>query len=109
MYFKYRNNNYFDENTLYIFYHESIDRLLVSKVHFYNGNWHTNEGLQYKCTSVKCIKANNLLKRKIILNLNDTIIKGKIINFLPEKNCIGVHWDNILFYYWQNINKVKII
>lgn len=113
--FKYRNNNYFDENTIYIFYHNSIDRLLITKVHLYNGSYYTNEGLKFKCTSLKCIIANKYLYKIIIATIKNKqkkeIYIGEIIKFLPQTNSIGVKWKNNLLYYWQNINNknIKII
>jgi hypothetical protein len=51
---EYRNSDYFNENSDFLF-KTNFDRWIVSKVHFYNGAWYTNESLKYKATTIKCI------------------------------------------------------
>lgn len=58
---KYQENNYFNEIDDYLIRDPSINLNFVSKLHFYNGNWYSNNGLKYKMTSVKCININELL------------------------------------------------
>lgn len=51
---EYRENKYFNEQDSYLF--KSNFKEFVSKVHFEKGNWWTNESLNYKASSLPCIK-----------------------------------------------------
>lgn len=51
---EFRTQDYFDEESLYLFYDDT--KFFKSKVHFYNGYCYTNESLNYKATTLKCIK-----------------------------------------------------
>ena len=52
---KYRDNNYFNEVDTFKF-KLNDSTIFECKVHFFNGNWFTNEGLNWKCTSLRCVK-----------------------------------------------------
>jgi len=54
MKYKYRNTNYFNTETEYMF--NGGMREFKSKVHFEKGNWWTTESLNYKATTVECYK-----------------------------------------------------
>lgn len=58
---KYRENDYFNEIDDYLIHIPSLNLNLVTKLHFYNGNWYSNKSLKYKMTSIKCININELL------------------------------------------------
>lgn len=58
---KYRENEYFNNIDDYLIRDETIKLNLVSKLHFYNGNWYSTKGLNYKMTSVICINIKELL------------------------------------------------
>ena len=106
--FKYQNNDFFTETKIYVFLDEVLNRFIISKVHFYNSDYYTNESCKFKCTSLKCCDFARF-KYKII-TLNHYI--GEIIKPLPELNCIGIKWyqgQKNVPHYWQNINDVKII
>lgn len=49
---KYRNNEYFNNTDQFLFHNDF--EYFVDKVHYYNGYWYTNSGLQYKATTLKC-------------------------------------------------------
>lgn len=51
---EYRESDYFDADSVYKF--EGTTKVFDSKVHKHKGSWYTNENLQYKATSIKCIK-----------------------------------------------------
>lgn len=51
----YRDSDYFNDRNCFLF-KDNYDKWMVSKVHWYNGSWFTNDGLKYKATTVKCIK-----------------------------------------------------
>lgn len=53
--FLYRESNYFNEVDNYMFT-TYWGKTFESKVHFEKAFWWTNEGLNYKCTTVKCYK-----------------------------------------------------
>jgi len=46
---KYRENSYFNDTDLFLL-DNTLERTYVSKVHLYNGNWSSNEGLKLKMT-----------------------------------------------------------
>lgn len=54
---KYRLNNYFNINTIYIF-ENNLNQRFESKVEFYNGNYYTTikDRCNYKATTIKCKK-----------------------------------------------------
>ncbi len=59
----YHSNDYFNNTDDYLI-HTNLNSNVVSKLHFYNGNWYSNgdrNTLQYKMTSVKCINIKELL------------------------------------------------
>jgi len=49
---EYQNIEYFNDTDVFIFYCNVYNKYMVSKCHKYNGNWFTNEGLQYLQTSL---------------------------------------------------------
>jgi hypothetical protein len=53
--FEYRESTYFNDTDTFVFV-DNCNMVFESKVHFEKGNWWTNEGLNYKCTSIKCYK-----------------------------------------------------
>lgn len=61
--FEYRTNNYFNAKDTYLV-KTNLNKVLLTKLHFENGSWFTNEGMQYKATSVKMIKIESLLNYK---------------------------------------------
>lgn len=61
---QYRDNNYFNSKDYFLVYDASLDKFISTKVHFYNGNWHSNETLKYKMTSVKSVNCTTLNKTK---------------------------------------------
>ena len=54
---EYRTSEYFNANDWYLFHDEAFKKEFESQVHFDKdkGAWFTNEGLQYKATSLKCV------------------------------------------------------
>ena len=51
----YREPSFFDSTTTYVFYDRVIG-YFTSKVHFDKGCWWTNEQMQFKATSIPCIR-----------------------------------------------------
>ncbi len=54
--FKYRENDFFDEDTTYVFKDVALNRVFESKVFSRFGNWWTCESLEFKATSIPCYK-----------------------------------------------------
>lgn len=50
----YRGSNYFNEVDDFIFYDDC--NFFQSKVHQYNGTWYTNEGLNFKATTLRALR-----------------------------------------------------
>ena len=60
---EYRKNTYFNDHDEFLF--NSSTGHFVSRMHFYKGNWYTNERpnrSQYKATSLNCVKISALHK-----------------------------------------------
>lgn len=53
--FQYMLNEYFNSVDTFTF-QLNCGRVFESKCHFHNGNWFTDEGLNWKCTSIKTLK-----------------------------------------------------
>lgn len=55
---EYRKSDYFNAEDWYLFRDEPMKKEFESQVHFdkEKGAWFTNSGLQYKATSLKCVK-----------------------------------------------------
>lgn len=80
--FKYREPDYFDRREVYVF---KTWREFKSKVHHEKGYWWTDEGLNYKTTTVPCYSELQENKMKIWLHymvrqvvLNNTILEFDI-------------------------------
>lgn len=68
---QYRDNNYFNNTDSYLIL-TSSEQFTTTKVHFYNGNWYSNnksnsivkqnDRLEYKMTTILCINCNELLQ-----------------------------------------------
>lgn len=102
---KYRDNSYFNNTGLFLL-DNNLERTYVSKVHLYNGNWYSNEGLKLKMTSIKCINCNELYHKEVVYS--GTELKGVITKY-RDPNSLGVNWNqgiNIKKYgmpnYWNN-------
>lgn len=107
----YNNNNYFNEDDLFIL-NNNLNGLIITKAHLYNGNWYSNAGCQYKMTSVKTINCKEIYHSSVEL----CGIKGMVCKFLSvPNNDLGIVWESGksikkhgLPNYWQNINNVKL-
>lgn len=105
---QYRDNNYFNEKDLFIFY--SGYKLWITKIHLYNGNWYSDVACKYKMTSVRSINSIELYHT----NVEFKGVKGVISKFLDTpNNDIGVMWESgetIRKYglppYWNDINNL---
>lgn len=53
--YKNRSNSFFNEEDEFYFMLNDGTKF-KSKCHYYNGNYYTNEGLNWKCTSIKSLK-----------------------------------------------------
>lgn len=53
---KYRTKDYFNEQDTYLFLNDSFNITFRSKVEFSKGYWWTVEKLQYKATTIPCVK-----------------------------------------------------
>lgn len=49
----YKPNTFFDEKKKYLFYDGY--NLFIDAVSFYNGIYYTNTGLNYKCSTLRCM------------------------------------------------------
>lgn len=93
---EYRESDYFDEEHTFLF-KPNNGRGFESKVNFDKGYWWTNESLNYKCTSIKCVKMdldyylnmmchNRLGKFNMSLLLSSDEEKRKILKKSSEWN-----------------------
>lgn len=56
---QYRENDYFNDKDTFVFQkHDNAP--FESMVHYEKGYWWTNEGLNYKCTSIKSYNKSRL-------------------------------------------------
>lgn len=53
---KYRNNKYFNENDIFVFYDKPLKKIFTSKCFFSKGFYYTTKSLQYKCNSIRSKK-----------------------------------------------------
>ena len=53
---RYRDNNYFNENNIFIFYDKPLKKIFTSKCIFHRGFYYTVKNLQFKCNSIKAQK-----------------------------------------------------
>lgn len=107
----YRDTSYFNDEDYYLVA-TNLNKHLVTKLAKYNGNWYTVSGMEYKATSVRMIKFSdsNLIGREVELNGHKGVITKQFLN--PSD--VGVIWNGgqkgfPSLYYWNNINKLKII
>ena len=121
MEYKYRENSFFKENTYYLF-KRNDGFIFESMVTLYNGNWYTNESLNYKATSLlsmegrligrECFHKKYGIKGKITNKMKGThlsINRGKIVGY---KNQWGVFWYNNksgMLPYWNDRTDIIII
>lgn len=105
---QYRENNYFNEEDLFIFY--SGYKLWISKVHLYNGNFYSDVGCKYKMTSVKSINCKEIYHSTVSF----CGVKGIVSKFLS--NDIGVMWESGeairkhgLPLFWNDVNNLKFL
>jgi hypothetical protein len=113
---EYKTNKEFNSEDYFIF--EDSWRCFVSKVHLHNGNWFTNESLQFKATSIPCVSFKHIKNRKVkFVNKDlkeDEVILGTVWQCLPPFD-LGVVWDQgkkpqrYLPYHWNNINTLKFL
>lgn len=54
----YRETSYFNNTDQFLF-KNNYNKWFVSKVHYHNGAWFTNENLKYKAITVKCLNLEN--------------------------------------------------
>jgi hypothetical protein len=108
-YLKHRTSEYFNSEDLFLL-KTPLDKYYVTKLHNYNGNWYSNEGLKIKVSSIKTINCVELYHKQV--NYNTTEVKGIITKFI-EPNGIGVSWNSgitIKKYglpsFWNNPSKL---
>ena len=53
--FQYRTNEYFNDQDTYLV-ETNLNKVLKTKLQFYNSSWYTIEGMEYKATSVRMVK-----------------------------------------------------
>lgn len=53
--FQYRDNEYFNDKDTYLV-ETNLNKVLETKLHLHNSSWYTNEGMEYKATSVRMVK-----------------------------------------------------
>jgi hypothetical protein len=107
----YRENLYFNTEDLFIL-NNNLEHLTITKVHFYNGNWYSDVGCNYKMTSVRSINSREVYHNTVEI----CGIKGVVAKFLSSpNNDLGVMWESgeaIRKYgmpnYWQNINNLNV-
>lgn len=105
----YIKNEYFNEKDYYFIYSNGL--YYISKVHFHKGDWYCNYGLQFKMTSVQCMKADKFVG--CVVETKNPVFYGKVTNLL--ENNLGVYWypnkysEGIILNYWININEIKLV
>jgi hypothetical protein len=73
----YRESEYFNEKDDFLVL-TNLKRFYVTQVHFYNGAWYTNEGCQYKATSIKTVNCKELYQVEVTYAGTD--LRGKLFN-----------------------------
>jgi hypothetical protein len=108
---KYNESEYFNSED-YFLIKTNYNRFYVTKCHWYNGAWFSDESLKYKMSSVLSISCNEL-KNEVVF-YKGTPLKGKIIKF-NNPDGIGVLWDQGgkykefgLPYFWNKMEDLKI-
>lgn len=101
---KYRENNYFNSEDLYLF-DNNLGKLYLTKVHFHNGFWYSDVACKYKMNSVRCANCRELYG----LNVELHKVRGYISKFLgAPNNDFGVQWQGVgdkgLNYFWNDVN-----
>lgn len=61
---EYRDNDFFNSEDFFVFLDKACTKVFSSRVHFYNGNWYTNNSLKFKCTSIKSDRYKETLNNK---------------------------------------------
>tara|TARA_R110000772_G_scaffold20466_5_gene56972 strand:- start:126051 stop:126746 length:696 start_codon:yes stop_codon:yes gene_type:complete len=112
---EYKTNKEFNSEDYYIF---EDWRCFVSKVHLHNGNWYTNESLNFKATSIPCISFGDIKGKRVEYIHKDLKegehIYGTVHKCLPPLD-LGIDWDQgpkpqrHLPYHWNNINTLRFL
>lgn len=85
---KYRETDYFNSEDYYLVL-TNLDRYYITKCHWYNGSWYSDEGLKYKMTSVLTVSCAELKDKEV--KYKNTTLKGKITKFINPDG-VGVNW-----------------
>jgi hypothetical protein len=109
---QYRGNDYLNDTDVYICYDAGIKNLFLSKLHYHNGSWYTNESLRYKAASILIEKIDKYIHKNIYYK--GIPYKGTIIKVLTPKN-IGIIWDSGpqikqhgLASFWTDLSNLEI-
>lgn len=86
---KYNDTEYFNSED-YFLIKTNYNRFYVTKVHWYNGAWFSNESLKYKMTTVLSVSYDEI-KDKVV-QYKGTTLKGKIVKLMNPNN-VGVIWN----------------
>ena len=86
-----RDNEYLNNEDVYLCYDAGIKNLFLSKLSFDRGFWWTDESLKYKVSTILVQNTNELYHNEI--TYKGLPYKGSVTKFLTPKN-IGVIWDS---------------
>lgn len=106
----YRDSNYFNPEDYFIIY-TTLEAFYVTKCHWFNGAYYSDEGLKYKMTSVLSVSCAELVGKEI--KYKHTTLTGTIGKFLNPESA-GIVWkqgDEYKKYglpsYWPHIKNLE--
>lgn len=85
---QYRESDYFNSEDYYLVL-TNLDSYYITKCHWYNGSWFSDESLKYKMTSVLTVSCAEIKDNEVIFK--KTTLKGTVKKFI-NPNGIGVIW-----------------
>lgn len=85
---QHRESDYFNSEDYYLLL-TNFNRYYITKCHWYNGSWFSDESLKYKMTSVLTISCAEL--KDLEVKYKNTTLKGKMTKFINPDG-VGVNW-----------------
>lgn len=111
---QYYPNSYFNDTDYFLLYNDGLKKYNVTKLQFYNGNWYSIGGLEYKMTSIPCVSMDDIKGFAVLYK--GTQVKGNISKHHYISDSIGIHWEsgkNIkkygLPYFWNDPKNLEPI
>lgn len=111
---EYQESDYFNDKDHFVIFVPSLNKLYVTKCHWFNGSWYSNVALKFKMTSVLAISAGRITGREV--TIKNTELRG-ITSKMMEPNSVGIVWNQGQHkefkkygfpYYWNDINNLEL-